>query len=163
MGETTVTRLIKAPRRAVYEALLDREAVAQWLHPDGMSCRVQAFEPREGGGFRISLTYQEPGLAAAGKTEGATDTFEGRFVRLVPDEQVVEAIEFESADTSFAGTMTLTVSLEDAEGGTRLTWHHANVPPGIRPEDNEKGTRMTLDNLARLLEEGERWRSRSNG
>jgi hypothetical protein len=42
---------------------------------------------REGGSFRISLTYDAP--TGTGKTSAQTDTFHGRFVKLVPDEQVV--------------------------------------------------------------------------
>jgi uncharacterized protein YndB with AHSA1/START domain len=44
----------------VYGALLDARAVAKWKVPDGMTCHVHAFDAREGGSFRISLTYDEP-------------------------------------------------------------------------------------------------------
>ena len=57
--------------------------------PNGMTSHVHTFEPREGGAFRISLTYDAP--SATGKTTAHTDTYHGRFVKLVPDEQVVEA------------------------------------------------------------------------
>ena len=54
-----------------------------------------------------------------GKTTGDTDTYHGRFVELVPDEKIVEAIEFETQDPSFAGEMTMTVTLADVNGSTR--------------------------------------------
>ena len=46
-----------------------------------MTSRVHAFDGREGGSFRISLTYD--GQAGTGKTTAHTDTFHGRFVKLV--------------------------------------------------------------------------------
>lgn len=51
MGATSVTQHVKAPRFLVYRALLDEHAVARWQVPDGMTSRIHAFEPREGGGF----------------------------------------------------------------------------------------------------------------
>jgi len=45
--------------------------------PTGMTSQVHAFDPREGGSFRISLTYDEP--TATGKTTAQTDTYHGRF------------------------------------------------------------------------------------
>ena len=112
-----VSRTIKAPRKRVYQALLDPEAVAAWLVPDTMQARVHTFEPREGGQFRISLTYQNPDDSQRGKTSGDTDTYHGRFAELVPDEKIVEVIEFESQDPGFAGEMTMTVMLAEVQGG----------------------------------------------
>src|SRR5919206_3423843 len=96
---TTSTRLsqhVHAPRADVYRALLDARAVAAWMVPTGMTSHVHAFDPREGGAFRISLTYDAP--TGTGKTTAQTDTYHGRFVKLVPDERVVEVVEFETAD-----------------------------------------------------------------
>ncbi len=47
-SSTRVSRIIKAPRRAVYQAFLDQNAVASWLPPETMTGRVHIFEPREG-------------------------------------------------------------------------------------------------------------------
>src|SRR5262249_27993401 len=71
-------------------------AVAKWKAPTGMTCQVHAFDAREGGSFRISLTYDVP--TGAGKTTAHTDTYHGRFVKLVPNEEVVEMVEFETTD-----------------------------------------------------------------
>ena len=38
------------------------------------------------------------------------------------------------------------------EGGTTVSIFLKNIPPGIRPEDNETGTRLTLEKLARYVE-----------
>ena len=115
-----------------------------------MTCEVHAFDGREGGTFRISLTYDAPDRA--GKSTGRTDTYHGRFVRLVPDELVVEVDEFETADPALSGEMTITIALTDVEGGTNVDAVHENLPPGVSVADNETGWRESLARLAALTE-----------
>jgi uncharacterized protein YndB with AHSA1/START domain len=151
-GSTQVSRIIRAPRKAVYQAFLDPKAVASWLAPDNMRLQVHTFDPREGGTFRMSLTYRNPADSQHGKTTGDTDTYHGRFVELVDDERIVEVIEFETQDPAFAGEMTMTVVLADVEGGTEVSLVYDHVPIGIRPEDNEAGSLQSLRKLAQLVE-----------
>jgi uncharacterized protein YndB with AHSA1/START domain len=150
MAATELTRQIRAPRAAVYRALVDPEAIATWRAPDGMSSEVHEFDAREGGAFRISLHYDAP--TQIGKSAPQTDTYAGRFARLDPDREVVEVIEFETDDPELAGEMTMITTLADADGGTEVTIRHEGVPAGVSPADNEAGTRMVLDNLAALVE-----------
>ncbi len=149
---TRITRHINAPRADVYRALLDARAVATWKVPDGMTCRVHAFDAREGGSIRISLTYDAP--TGTGKTTAHTDTYHGRFMKLVPNEQVVEVDEFETTDPALVGEMTITITLADADGGTELLAVHDGLPPGVSIADNETGWRMSLAKLAALVEVG---------
>jgi uncharacterized protein YndB with AHSA1/START domain len=151
-SSTQVSRTIRAPRAAVYRAFLDPDAVAAWLPPESMTGHVQAFEPHAGGRFSMSLTYQHAADSPGGKTTDDTDTFRGRFAELIPDENVVWVVEFESGNPDFAGEMRVSWSLVDVPLGTEVTVLCENIPPGIRPEDNEMGSRLSLENLARLLE-----------
>jgi uncharacterized protein YndB with AHSA1/START domain len=141
---------MNAPRAAVYRALLDARAVAKWMVPNGMSSQVHTFEPHEGGTFRISLTYDAP--TGSGKTTAQTDTYHGRFVKLVPDAQVVQVVEFETPNPAMQGEMTITFTLNDAEGATDLVAVHDGLPRGVSPADNELGWTMSLSKLAALLE-----------
>ena len=153
MSATHIRRRINAPRAAVYRALLDANAVARWMVPAGMTSQVHTFDSCEGGAFRISLTYDAP--TGTGKTTAQTDTYHGRFVTLVPDEQVVEVIEFETADPALQGEMTISFTLTDAGGGTEIVAVHDGLPPDLSPGDNETGWRMSLANLAALVEAGD--------
>ena len=150
LGSTRVSRRVNAPRANVYRALLDARAVAVWKVPTGMTSRVHSFDAREGGSFRISLTYDAP--TGAGKTTAHTDTYHGRFVKLVPNEQVVEAVEFETSDPALRGEMTITTILADTDGGTELVAVHEGLPPGLSIADNEAGWRLSLAKLAALVE-----------
>jgi len=134
----------------VYAVLLDPVAVQQWMVPDGMTSEVHEFDAREGGAFRISLTYDEP--TRSGKTSAHTDTHHGRFVRLVPETEVVQLVEFETDDPELRGEMTISYTLTDVGDGTDVVSIHEGIPAGVSPADNELGTTMALDKLARLAE-----------
>jgi len=150
MYSTQVTQLVRAPRSAVYRALMHADSIAKWRVPDNMRSEVHEFDPREGGYFRVSLTYVAPD--EAGKTSAHTDTYHGHFTRLVPNEQVVEELQFETADDTMAAPMTMTTTLSDVEGGTEVVMVHEGIPDSIPKADNETGTRMALEKLARLVE-----------
>ncbi len=115
-----------------------------------MTCDVHEFDAREGGALRISLTYDA--AERSGKTAGRTDTYHGRFVKLVPNELVVEADEFETADPALRGEMLITISLSDADGGTELVATHDRLPRGVSPADNEVGWNEALARLAAHVE-----------
>jgi len=136
MSSTRISRRLNAPRAIVYRALLDAQAVATWMVPTGMTSHVHSFDSREDGSFRISLTYEEP--TGTGKTTAHTDTFHGRFVKLAPNEKVVEVVEFETTDPALRGEMTITIDLADADGGTDVLacttdYRAACQPPTTRP------------------------------
>jgi uncharacterized protein YndB with AHSA1/START domain len=147
VSTTTAGILLRAPRSAVYRALTDPQVIARWRFPDGMTSVV---EVQEDGGFRVTLTYDAPD--AEGKTTAHSDTYRARFTRLVPDELVVEVDRFETADPRLAGEMTLTLTLQDRDGGTELRAVHEGVPDAVAPADNELGWRMALQRLAALVE-----------
>ncbi|MRH90025.1 hypothetical protein GFY24_21720 [Nocardia sp. SYP-A9097] len=153
MNSTRVEWFVSAPRPNVFRALLDARSVRTWMVPDGMTSRIHEFDPRIGGRFRISLSYDIP--TAAGKTSAHTDTFHGHFVRIVPDTEVVQSVEFETENPELRGEMTITYSLSSEHGGTRVIAQHDNLPPGLSPEDNELGFRMSLARLADLAEKAE--------
>ncbi len=150
MYSTKVAAHIKAPREAVYGALTDADAIAYWRVPDGMSTHVHEFDAREGGRFRLSLSYADP--STPGKSVDNIDTYHGYFAKLIPDEQVVEVLEFESDDAALAGTMTITTTLIDASGGTDVLLVQEGVPDVVPAADNEMGFRMSLDKLTKLVE-----------
>ena len=146
-----VSRVIAAPPAAVYGALLDRESLEAWLPPDGMHGRIERWDPRPGGGFRMVLTFLDaPG--SPGKTSDATDVVEVGFADLVPVERVVQRAVFEADDPSYAGTMTMTWHFAAAGDGTEVTVTATGVPPGIDRAAHEAGIASSLANLASYVE-----------
>lgn len=146
-----VSRVIAAPRRALYLALMDDEALVRWLPPSGMTAHVESFDGQVGGGYRMTLTYTSPGPAARGKTSAVSDVVDVTFVELVPDTRIVERVAFVSRDPSFAGAMTMTWTFADAPGGTEVTVLAENAPAGVTAADHETGMRSSLENLAAFV------------
>jgi uncharacterized protein YndB with AHSA1/START domain len=152
-GATTRnSKVIKAPREALYRAFTDPAALAVWLAPEDMTGEVHSFDCRVGGGYRMSLYYPSSEKAFRGKTSEKEDRFNARFVELRAPERIVQAITFDSLDPAFAGEMIMVVTFEEEDDGTRVSIHFKDIPSGIRPEDNEAGTRSTLEKLARYVE-----------
>src|SRR5229473_1433731 len=98
-----------------------------------------------------SRTTRRPGT---GKTTAHTDTYHGRFVKLVPNEQVAYVVEFETTDPALRGEMTITIALADADGGTDVLAVHDGLPRGVPTADNDAGWRSSLAKLAALVEAG---------
>ena len=116
-----------------------------------MRAEVHAFDAREGGSFRLSLTCTDR-RGPRGKFSGQADVVSGRFLELVPDTRMVELVELESDDPAFAGAMTVTMTLAPLEDGTEVTIRCDGVPAGIRPEDHAAGIASTLAKLAAFIE-----------
>jgi hypothetical protein len=77
-------------------------------------------------------------------------------VELVPSRRIVEAVRFVTTDPAFFGEMTHTVTFDPVSGGTEVSLAFENLPPGLRPEDNDAGARLSLEQLARRFESGMR-------
>jgi uncharacterized protein YndB with AHSA1/START domain len=146
----SASRVIRASPETLYRALLDPTSLISWLPPRGMKADIERFEPREGGSYRMVLTYE--GAEHRGKSSEHSDVVEGRFVELVPNVRVVQRAEFESDDPAFAGPMTMTWSLTPVAAGTEVAVSCENVPDGISREDHAAGLESSLANLAAFVE-----------
>ncbi len=123
-----------------------------WRPPRGMKCQIHSFEPRPGGKYLMAFEYIGADHDLPGKTTEHADVIRGRFVELVPDQRIVEAVEFVSEDPAFSDEMTITTTLAEVPDGTKVTILCENVPVGIRPGDHEKGITSSLENLAAFIE-----------
>src|SRR3954469_13120897 len=101
------SRDIAAPVPRVFSALVDRDALETWLPPDGMTATFEQFDATPGGSYRLVLTYTDA-AEARGKSSADSDMVEARYVEIVPDDRVVQAVDFVAEDPAFAGTMTMT-------------------------------------------------------
>lgn len=149
---TRTSRLIRARPQELYEALMDPAALVTWLPPGNMRGEIHEFDPRVGGGYRMSLYCPEDERVFRGKTTDREDRFRVRFVELAPPRRIVEAVNFDTSDPAFRGEMTIVWTFEEVSGGTEVTVLFQNLPPGLRAEDNEAGSRLSLEQLARRYE-----------
>ncbi len=142
---------IGATPEKLYAAFADPLKLMEWLPPGTMTGRALEYDFREGGRYRIALTYDETASADAGKTQGRSDVSTGRFLALEPARRIVQSVEFESADAAFAGEMVMTWLFEPTTTGTKVTITAENVPAGISQADHDAGLRSSLENLAKFV------------
>lgn len=151
-ASTRNSKWIKAMPEVLYRAFTDPAALAVWFAPGDMTGEVHRFDERVGGGYEMSLYYSSSEHPLRGKTNDREDRYTARFVELSPPSRIVEAITFDSVDPAFSGEMIMEVTFEAEDGGTTVSVSLKDIPSGIRPEDNEAGTQLTLEKLARYVE-----------
>ena len=135
----------------VFDALVDREALETWLPPGNMTDRFENFDPTPGGSYRLVLTYADA-AASPGKSSADSDIVDVRFVDIVANERVVQAVDFVADAPEFAGTMRMTWTVQEDAGGTLVEIVADDVPDGILAADHAVGLASSLDNLARFVE-----------
>jgi uncharacterized protein YndB with AHSA1/START domain len=153
MAERTdqAAKIIHASPARIYRALTDPRELAAWLPPSGMSGRIERFDLREGGGYRMTLTYHAPDQGARGKTSKDSDVVDVRFTKLTRDREIVQVVNFQSDDPAFGGAMTMTWRLTASDDATDVHIVAENVPEGISEADHATGLNASLDNLARFV------------
>jgi uncharacterized protein YndB with AHSA1/START domain len=142
--------VIRAELERVFDAFVDHNALETWLPPDGMTGRFEHFDPAPGGSYRLILTYLDP-TGAGAKSSADSDIVEARFVDLVRNDRVVQAVDFVSDDPAYAGTMTMTWAVHATADGTLVEFTADDVPDGISAEDHSAGMTSSLANLSAYL------------
>ncbi|WP_416954614.1 SRPBCC domain-containing protein [Nocardioides sp. T5] len=143
---------VSASPQEVYAAFVDADALAAWLPPSGMTGELADADLRVGGGFTMTLRYDEV-PDGGGKTTERTDVSRVAIDELVEPERVVWGVEFDSDDPETAGRMTMTWTVTARDGGTRVAVDATDVPPGIDADAHQQGLDASLANLAAWLEE----------
>ncbi len=153
MRVDAASRFIAAEPDDVFRAFVDPGAMLAWLPPDGMTGRFEHFDAQTG--YRMVLTYDEP-PEGGGKATEESDVADVRRIAVDACALIVEEIDFPSDDPAYRGTMTMTWTFTEADGGTHVLVEATGVPSGIDPDDHAVGLASSLSNLARLVEGGGR-------
>lgn len=134
-------RVLRAPPERVYRALLDADAMAKWIAPNGFTCKVHHLEAKVGGTFRMSFTNF---------TTGDSHSFGGEYLELVPNELLRYTDKFD--DPNLTGVIQVTISLKAVSCGTELNVVQAGIPEAIPVEMCYLGWQESLVLLAMLVE-----------
>lgn len=146
----SASKFILASPWTVYAAFAEPRALERWVPPKNMTATMLHFDFREGGSYRMRLTYKDP-ESGRGKSSDDADEVEVRFVKLISPKRIEQEVAFESDDPAFSGVMRMRWTFDGVKDGTLVTIRAEDVPRGIRPEDHEAGMSSTLDNLASFL------------
>jgi uncharacterized protein YndB with AHSA1/START domain len=139
--------VIPAPVAEVYSALVDPEALSAWVPPGDMTGTIERFDLRPGGSYRMILKYPDRS-ESEGKTTSDTDVVEARFVKLVSNETVEQAVDFVSDDPAYNSTMVMRWEVTAIDGGTLVEITADNVPDAVSEEDHAAGLSSSLAKLA---------------
>ncbi|HJW42670.1 MAG TPA: SRPBCC family protein [Rhizomicrobium sp.] len=140
-GTVRLHRVLTTRPEKVYRAFLEADALAKWLPPNGFTCTVHHLEPKVGGTHRISFRNF---------TTGASHSFGGTYLELVPNEKLRYADKFD--DPNMPGEMQVTVTLKAVMVGTELQVVQEGIPDAIPVEACYLGWQESLRSLARLVE-----------
>lgn len=145
--ETTLTRVLKAPRERVWAAWTDPVRMAQWWGPKGFTNPVCELDVRPGG--RIWIVMRAP--------DGSDHPMSGVFEDVAPPRRLVfVGSPQDDKGFAYASNIITATFAETAGGGTLLTVHSKvteliDLGPDIEREA-EQGLSQSLDRLADLME-----------
>lgn len=106
-----IIRLIRAPKKLVYDAWVTPEMVSQWWGPEGFTCPECSMDARPGGA--ITIRMQSP--------DGSIYPMEGHFVELTEGEKLVFTGEVRDEKGNIYLETKNTVIFEQRGEETKLT------------------------------------------
>jgi uncharacterized protein YndB with AHSA1/START domain len=142
--EIKLTRVFRAPRRLVYEAISKPEHVKQWWGPHGMCLVVCEMDFRPGGAWRFVLQGQD----------GQLHPFKGEYREIVPAERTISTFIY---DVDFIrdheAVETLTLTEDDGETTLSVVVRHKTKESrnGHLQSGMEGGASQTYDRLEEHL------------
>ena len=135
-------KFIPASRADVFAAWTNAEQLKAWFGPATMTCTTAQLDARIGGAYKIGVTPNVPDAPEAFAT--------GQYLKVVPN----QLLQFNWKPSWRAGELSLvTVSLEDAPGGTDITIRHEGFTAEAAPNYKE-GWIACLNKLAAAAERG---------
>lgn len=116
--EIAITREFDAPRELVFEAFTDARHLAQWWGPRGFTTTTSEMDVRPGGVWRFVMHGPD----------GRDYVNEISYLEVVRPERLV----YRQAGDAHTITFHVTVALEAAGSGTRMTWRATFASPKDR-------------------------------
>lgn len=155
MGEQSgqvdrASRVILATPRQLFRTYFETETLKAWRVPDGAIGSYTVLEPHPGGRYCLNILYPE--RSEINGPEAGIETVTGVFTEFLPDERIVEEIRYANDDPSYAGVMTLTLTIETVQAGSKVTIEAVGMPPALKTTAHRAELSAALRRLALLTE-----------
>lgn len=119
-----ISRTIKAPAQALFNAWLDPEMLARFMIPgDNMSVSKATIDPIQGGRFDIIMMAGEQEIP-----------HHGIYMKITPHSQLI----FTWQSSYSVDDSTVTLDFKPVDGGTEISLHHVKFRDE-ETRDNHKG------------------------
>ncbi len=141
-GTLSVTRILNASQKRVWRCWTNAEEMAHWFFPDGIDIKSADFLPRTGQPWRTVMRS---------RADGREMVVRGQFVSVDPEESLVFTHGWEDDTGVVATETTVTITLHEEAGRTRLTLAQAGLATAESLAGHREGWSQTLDNLAAYL------------
>lgn len=143
--ELKIDRLIRAPRETVWAAWTDARQLAQWWGPHGFTNPVCEIDPVIGG--QLHIVMRGP--------DGVDYVNKGAIRKITPPAYLEFTVALKEADGSDRLENLTTLTLEEAEDGTRLRLHVRVLTETPEAHENiagmEAGWNESIDRLVSQL------------
>lgn len=142
MSDLTITRLFDAPRELVFEAWTNPDHLARWWGPAGFHATSCTVRLEEGGRWRTCMT------------DGTDEHWaSGVYHEIVPPERLVFSFSWEEPKGTREHDTLVTVTLDDRDGKTEMTFHQAIFRTVESRDGHVEGWRESFTDLAAYLKE----------
>ena len=128
----------KAPLSKLWEAWTNKEEMAQWLSPEGMTCKIDTFDLTIGGTFRIVMTAPDGSVFTAG----------GAFTEITPMEKLSMSWAWETGDTDESR---LTISFAGNEESSSMKFVHDQFKTELAKTKHNEGWASTFRKLEKFV------------
>ena len=148
-SELSISRLIKAPRLAVWRAWAEPAQFEKWWIPEPLKCRVVMMDLRAGGGFETLMS--EDSAAYQPHVEGC-------FLDIVPEQRIVFTTVLKQGWQPIEPWLAMTsiITMEDEGTGTRYTARALHRTPADSQKHDELGFQdgwgTAINQLGKLVE-----------
>ena len=140
-GTIRLHRVLRTTPAKLYRAFLDGDAIAKWLPPHGVVCKVHHLEAKVGGTVKMSFINFSSGNA---------QSVSGKYLELVQDKLIRYTDKFDNPN--LPGEPQVTINLKPVSCGTNLSIVLEGIPAVIPVEMRYLGWQEALAQLANIVE-----------
>ena len=140
MSSLTLVRRIAARPETVLEAMTSPEGITQWWGHDAGPVLLAESDPRVGGQFRVRFRM----------LDGSEHESSGEYLEMDPPRRAAMSWRWTSGGDD-DGVSRVEFELRSVEGGTELTFTHAQLGSDAARDSHEQGWSGALDKLQATL------------
>ena len=155
MAAATATEMVQlkhhypVPRKQVFAAWTNIDALNQWFGPHSHSCKVEKFELKKGGEYQIRMIPISEDTDCKGNPD-EDSVCAGQFVEIKAPEKLVMTFNWIENGADMGETL-LTIEMHEADGGTDVVLTHERLPDEELRQAHESGWQGSLECLEEYL------------